>query len=262
MTFTNEQSEPLACALQVLLLAHGKPLSLPQLVDLFSEEQLTTAQIKQGLTALSAQLASTPLELNQVASGYRLQIRSGYAHFIERLWGERPQRYSRALLETLALIAYRQPTTRGEIEDVRGVAVNSHIIKTLQERDWIKVIGHKEVPGRPALLATTKTFLDDFSLSSLDQLPPLKEVRDLSSALTQFEDQRQAITQQATADTSEQHTDTEHERPARELSFSSLLAELDNMEKNLNVEFKDLPQTQDTLSEHVAQQQGTLDKKL
>src|SRR5690606_37903643 len=118
-------------------------------------------------------------ELMEVASGYRFQVRPEYAPWASRLWEERPRRYSRALLETLAIIAYRQPITRGEIEDIRGVAVSTNIAKTLLEREWIRVVGHKDVPGRPAMYATTRQFLDYFNLSSLEQLPPLADIRDL-----------------------------------------------------------------------------------
>src|SRR5690554_4573769 len=122
-------------------------------------------------------------ELVEVASGYRFQVRSEYAPWASRLWEERPQRYSRALLETLAIIAYRQPITRGEIEDIRGVAVSTNIVKTLMEREWIRVVGHKDVPGRPAMYATTRQFLDHFNLTSLAELPPLAELREPSEVL-------------------------------------------------------------------------------
>lgn len=223
--------------LQALLLAHGKPLSLQQLQDLLTPEQLAAADIRQGLEQLQQRLADGPLQLEKVASGYRLQLHGRYNRYVERLWDERPQRYSRALLETLALIAYRQPVTRGEIEDVRGVAVNSHIIRTLQERDWIKVVGHKEVPGRPSLFATTQSFLDYFNLQSLDQLPPLKEVRDLSAA---FERLQHSLVQQAETRSTATPDEDEDERPVQELSFSHLLAELDKMETGLKTDFVDL----------------------
>ncbi len=131
-------------------------------------------------------------ELKKVASGFRLQIREEYAPWVGRLFEERPQRYSRALLETLALIAYRQPITRGEIEDIRGVTVSSNIIRTLLEREWVRVVGHRDVPGRPAMYATTKQFLDYFNLSGLDQLPPLSEVRDLEEIGREIEKNMQA----------------------------------------------------------------------
>lgn len=242
MTTVAKHSDQLATILQAVLLAHGKPLSMSLLVELFAAEQLDAATIQQGLRQLSDNLQGSALELKELASGYRIQIRQEFAHYIGRLWEERPQRYSRALLETLALIAYKQPATRGEIEDVRGVAVGSQIIKTLQERDWVKVVGYKDVPGKPAMLATTKAFLDYFNLSSLDQLPPLKEVRDLSAAFDKLQENLlETVDKSVNASDSEstEHDDSES-TPMRELSFSSLLAELESMETNLKTDFDDL----------------------
>ena len=166
---------------EAALLAAGRPLSVDELRDLFEED--TTPPARAALEASLAQLAEDwadrGIELVRVASGFRFQVRKRYADWLRRLWAERPVRYSRALLETLAIIAYRQPVTRGEIEDIRGVGVSTAIIKTLLEREWVRVLGHKEVPGRPAMYGTTKRFLDYFSLTSLDSLPPLREVRDL-----------------------------------------------------------------------------------
>lgn len=139
------------------------------------------ADLRQAIEDLRNDLEGRCLELVRVASGFRLQIQREYAEWMGRLWAERPPRYSRALLETLALIAYRQPITRGEIEDVRGVGVSTSIIKTLMEREWIRVLGHREVPGRPALYGTTRTFLDSFNLNSLDALPPLSELKDIEN---------------------------------------------------------------------------------
>lgn len=223
--------------LQALLLAHGKPLSMQQLQELLAPEELDSKEIRLGLEQLKQQLAAGPLQLEKVASGYRLQLHSRYNLYVERLWDERPQRYSRALLETLALVAYRQPVTRGEIEDVRGVAVSSHIIRTLEERGWIKVVGHKEVPGRPALFATTGSFLDYFNLQGLHELPPLKEVRDLSAAFERLQETR--VQQTDTPAQPDQDMDSE-ERPVQELSFSHLLAELERMETDLKTDFIDL----------------------
>lgn len=236
-------SDWLPNVVQAVLLAWRKPLSVQQIQQLLEPEQLTNSDIQSALQQLETQLAVGPLRLRQVASGYRLQICDSYTPYIERLWDERPQRYSRALLETLALIAYRQPVTRGEIEDVRGVMVSSHIIKTLQERDWIKVVGHKEVPGRPALFATTKAFLDYFNLQGLDELPPLKEVRDLSVAFEKLQDN---LVRSAEASVTQAQSDSADEADAieadaiEELSFSHLLAELEKMEDNLKTDFEDL----------------------
>jgi len=162
------------------LLASEKPLSIDRILNLFSEEeQVSREMVREALELIEQTCEDRGVELKEVSSGFRMQVRSECAAWVSRLWEERPQRYSRALYETLVLIAYRQPVTRAEIEDVRGVAVSSQIIKTLQEREWIRVLGHREVPGRPALYGTTRQFLDYFNLKSLEDLPTLKEIADL-----------------------------------------------------------------------------------
>jgi len=163
------------------LLAASQPLSVEQLEKLFveGEERPTRDEIREALSELEGDCAERGYELKQVASGYRFQVRQEYAHWVGRLWEEKPPRYSRATLETLALIAYRQPITRAEIEEIRGVSVSSNIIKSLTERDWIRVVGHRDVPGKPAMYGTTRGFLDYFNLKSLDELPTLAELRDL-----------------------------------------------------------------------------------
>ena len=172
----------LANIVEATLFAAGKPLTLAQVREVFEEhERPDSDSVKEAITELQERYASTGLELVQVASGYRFQVRQALSDWVGRLNEERPQRYSRALLETLALITYRQPITRGEIEEIRGVAVSSNIVKTLQERGWIRIVGHRDVPGRPAMYATTRQFLDYFNLKSLDQLPPLAEVRDFET---------------------------------------------------------------------------------
>jgi len=168
--------------LEALLLAAGKPLSLERIAELFdSDMQPSTLQIKAALEQLDVDSTGRSYQLMEVASGFRLQVRPEYSPWVGRLWEERPQRYSRATLETLALIAYRQPITRGEIEDVRGVAVSAQLIKTLIEREWIRVVGYKDVPGKPAMLATTKAFLDYFNLRTLDELPNHSELQELQA---------------------------------------------------------------------------------
>ena len=164
------------------LLAAGKPLTVQQLAELFEEhERPENTAIREALKEVAERCDGRGFELQEVASGFRFQVRQSLSTWVARLWQERPQKYSRALLETLALIAYRQPITRGEIEEIRGVAVSSNIIKTLHEREWIRVVGHRDVPGRPAMYATTRQFLDYFNLKSLDQLPALAEIRDLET---------------------------------------------------------------------------------
>lgn len=167
---------------EALLLAAKGPLTLQQLAAIFDEYQRPElAKLREVLVVLQQETASTSQELVEVAGGFRYQIKADYAPWVSRLWDEKPPRYSRALLETLSLIAYRQPVTRGEIEDVRGVSVGSQIIRTLEDREWIRVVGHREVPGRPALYATTRHFLDYFNLKSLNQLPALDELHELAA---------------------------------------------------------------------------------
>lgn len=174
--------------IEAALLAAGKPLPVGELAELFEEDSRPSrAEVVTALDELVALYEGRAIELKETASGWRVQVRQNYSREISRLWPERPQKYSRALLETLALIAYRQPITRAEIELVRGVAVNPNIVKTLMEREWVRVVGHRDVPGRPELLGTTKSFLDYFGLRSIDELPPLAELKamtDLNPQLT------------------------------------------------------------------------------
>jgi segregation and condensation protein B len=172
----------LKCILEAVLLAAGEPLDRAALARLFEDdERPDDAAIATALAELQEDYAERGLELKEVASGLRIQVREEVNPWVARLWEERPQRYSRALLETLALIAYRQPITRGEIEEVRGVSVRSNIIRTLQEREWVRVVGHRDIPGKPALFGTTKAFLDYFNLPSLDHLPSLAEIKDMDN---------------------------------------------------------------------------------
>jgi len=165
--------------LEALLLSADGPMSVDQIQRLIGEELgLLRKDIRASIHRLESQLEGRSVELREVASGFRIQVRRDYAGWVARLWQEKPPRFSRALLETLALVCYRQPITRGEIEDVRGVSVSSNILRTLQERGWVREVGVKEVPGRPALFGTTAQFLDDFNLKSLDQLPDLPEIKD------------------------------------------------------------------------------------
>ena len=171
---------PIKEIIEAAILAADGPVSVQQLREIFEGESVSQMEIKQVLAEIEKSCEGRGFELKKVASGYRFQVKVDYSDWVSRLWKEKTPRYSRALLETLALIAYRQPITRGDIEDVRGVSVSSNIIRTLIERDWIKIIGHREVPGRPALYATTKAFLDYFNLERLDQLPTLKETKGLA----------------------------------------------------------------------------------
>lgn len=230
---------PLERILEAALQAAGKPLSLERMRELFDEHAAPSLdELRQALAQLARELADRSVELREVAGGWRLQVRDGYAPWVTRLWEERPQRYSRALLETLSLIAYRQPITRGEIEDVRGVAVSSQIIRTLLEREWVRVVGHREVPGRPAMYATTRQFLDYFNLRSLAELPPLADLRESTEEplppLTGMPDTGEAMpvwdpVVPLAAGESDGAGD-----------FGALLAELDAMENDLKTDFDDL----------------------
>ncbi|HTE43517.1 MAG TPA: SMC-Scp complex subunit ScpB, partial [Steroidobacteraceae bacterium] len=187
-TLTSEQAHELKISIEATLLAAGRPLTTAQLLELFDErERPSTDQMLAAIDALNADYENRGIELREVSSGWRVQIRTRCVEIVSRLWQERASRYSRALLETLALVAYRQPITRSEIEEIRGVAISSSIMRTMQERNWIRVVGHREVPGRPELLGTTKEFLDYFGLRSLDQLPTLAELRDLENVGVQLE---------------------------------------------------------------------------
>jgi segregation and condensation protein B len=178
----------LEAILEAALFAAGKPLSLNELVHLFDEAARPAAsELRAALKSLAAVYQTRAIELLETASGFRMQVRARYAGDVSKLWPERPQRYSRALLETLALIAYRQPITRAEIEGVRGVAVNPNIIKTLIDRAWIRVVGHRDVPGHPELLGTTREFLDHFGMKSVDELPPLAEIRAMTDINPQLD---------------------------------------------------------------------------
>ena len=191
------------------LLAAGRPLTLEQLLALFEEhERPERKQVKAALDELGADLEHRGIELKQVASGYRLQVRQSVARWVSRLWEEKPPRYSRAYLETLALIAYRQPITRGEIEAIRGVSVSSAIIRSMLEHEWIKVLGHRDVPGKPALYGTTKKFLDSFNLKSLEELPSLAEVRDLSEIGKEIEGGDEQAPEQLSLQDAAQETET------------------------------------------------------
>jgi segregation and condensation protein B len=174
--------------IEAALLAAGRSLTLSELALLFEEQpRPAPTAIRAALDELAQEYAERSIEIHETGGGFRIQVRRRYATAVARLWPERPQRYSRALLETLALIAYRQPITRAEIEAVRGVTVNPNIIRTLLERQWIRVVGHRDLPGRPELLGTTRDFLEYFGLKSLDDLPPLAQLRSLGELDPQFE---------------------------------------------------------------------------
>ena len=184
----NNQRQPtmsankLQAIIEAALMVAEHPLSISSIQHLFKEEeQPSTIEIKAMLTAICDRHKESGIELQEVASGYRLQAKAEFSPWLSRLWEERPPRYSRAFLETLAIIAYRQPITRAEIEQIRGVTVSSNIMKALLEREWVKVLGYRELPGKPAVLGTTKTFLDHFNLKSLTELPTLAEFKNFET---------------------------------------------------------------------------------
>lgn len=175
-------SQTLKNIVEAALLAAGDALSVENLLNLFPvPEQPSREAIRAALKELGDAYEGRGIELKETAGGFRVQTRAEYCDWVSRLWEERPLRYSRALLETLALIAYRQPITRGEIEEIRGVSVSTNIMKTLLEREWVRILGHRDVPGKPAMYGTTRQFLDYFNLKSLNELPTLAEIRDIDS---------------------------------------------------------------------------------
>lgn len=220
------------------LLAAGEALSLDRIMSLFDDaERPEKQEILDALVALREACAARGFELAEVASGWRFQVATDLAPWVNRLWEEKPQKYSRALLETLALIAYRQPITRSDIEEVRGVAVSSHIIKTLAEREWIKVVGHRDVPGRPSLYATTRQFLDYFGLKSLEELPTLGELKDIDSL-------NQAL-ELGDEELIEEREQIAAAKDADEPTTESLFDQLDNETPQTD----DQPETDDTISQ-------------
>ncbi len=231
------QISKLKTILEAILLAADRALTVIQLETLFEldEERPTRDEIRQALHEMADDYSSRGYELKQVASGFRLQVKQEYAIWVGRLWEEKPARYTRALLETMALIAYRQPITRGEIEEVRGVSVSSNIVKTLLERNWIKVLGHKDVPGKPTLYGTTKTFLDYFNLKSLDQLPTLAEIKDLDSIHPELEldeDAVENVTDHAEQGNAELENNISNDTESSADNVNSILNENDTVEES------------------------------
>ncbi len=214
--------------IEAALMATGEPLTIDQIKALFDkQEQPSTEEIRNTLNELKADYEQRGIALNEIASGFCFQVNQNLAPWIQKLWQEKPPRYSRAVLETLAIIAYRQPITRAEIEAIRGVAVSTHIVKTLTDREWIRVVGERDVPGKPALYGTTKQFLDYFNLKSLEQLPTLME---LTESLTNKDDQP---IQLELADLSEQKADMQIEES------KSIAEELNELELEFDDEFED-----------------------
>ena len=227
------ETKELVNIIEAALLASSNPVSMDKLLGLFPEESRPERQeLRDALDALSDACAERGIELREVNSGYRLQVKVQYAPWVSKLWEERPPRYSRALLETLSLIAYKQPITRAEIEDVRGVAVSTNIMKTLQEREWVRVVGHRDVPGRPALYATPREFLDYFNLKGLDELPSLAEIRDIESINAELDLEDQFATTQSETDISEPSSEPASEPASEE---TAELEEADSAQREVKM---------------------------
>lgn len=227
--------------IEAVIFAADEPMDMKQLMALFPEDGHPGRDaIKAALDALHADCEDRSIELKEVKSGYRFQVRQHYADWVTKLWEEKPARYSRAAMETIALVAYRQPITRAEIEEVRGVSVSTQIIKTLIERDWVKVVGHRDVPGKPALYATTKNFLDYFNLKSLEELPTLAEIRDIESINAELEFKmpdasNDLVVEDDDIDSSEQvasATSLENEQATTDNEQSSVMEEVVSAEAN------------------------------
>jgi segregation and condensation protein B len=240
---------------EAALLAAGRPLSLDQLQALFPErEEPDKKQLREVLDGLSEDYQGRGIEITEVGSGFRIQVRAEFSPWVSKLWAERPPKYSRALLETLALIAYRQPITRGEIEDVRGVSVSTNIIKTLTEREWVRVVGHRDVPGKPALYATTKEFLDYFNLQSLNELPTLAEIRDLDSInreleLVDPEMQKAQGESQADQETDETTSTTEPDEPTDKMDSIEAEDTIPFMEEASEESLPEKPQSEEPMNQ-------------
>jgi segregation and condensation protein B len=203
----NDVDNKVKMIVEGLLLAAGRPLSLENIGQVFSEgERPDKAELQQVMDNIALSCDDRGFELKEVASGFRFQVKRELSEWVAKLWEERPPKYTRALLETLSLVAYRQPITRGDIEEIRGVGVSSNIIRTLLDREWIRVVGHRDVPGRPAMFATTKQFLDYFNLKSLQELPPLAEIKDLAETAKEF-NLEDALTESRVLDLPEDATD-------------------------------------------------------
>jgi len=240
--------------LETALLCAVQPMQISDMRKLFGDdEQFDNSAVRRLLETLQANWADGGLELVQLASGWRFQSRPSMQRYLERLSPEKPPKYSRAVMETLAIVAWRQPVTRGDIEDIRGVTVSSQIVKALEDRGWIEVIGHRDAPGRPALFGTTRQFLDDLGLRALDELPPLAVLREMEpEPLPDVEDAPVPEALQARAD-----LEVAEQEPREQTSFRSLLMELDNMETGLKTDFQDLPdesETPEDESESLAEQ--------
>ena len=262
---TEAQHLALEQIIEGLLLAANKPLPLNQITAIFEDSKPDQSDIMATLKRLQEQCNSRGIELVETASGWHYQVKKKYGSWISRLWEEKPQKYTRALLETLAIIVYRQPITRGDIEEIRGVAVSSNIIRTLQEREWIRVVGHRDAPGRPAMHATTRQFMDYFNLKSLSELPPLMEIKaldesekialntDVQLPLTQEKDTTTGITNMAKTKASEKvipltFDKINAQKEEHASNMTKLFKELDALEADIKTNYTDLLESDQQIS--------------
>jgi segregation and condensation protein B len=237
---------PLKQIVEGAIMAADSPLTVDQLMGLFEKDAPERSEVREVLKEIEQDCEGRGFELKKVASGYRFQVRSDYGEWVSRLWKEKPPRYTRALLETLALVAYKQPITRGDIEEIRGVAVSTNIMRTLLEREWVRVVGHRDVPGHPALYATTKSFLDYFNLQSLDELPTLAEIRDLTK-LNEELDLEEDLIEIRTLE-----VDSEEEQEVAGLDDADLdavTAQVDNIQENIRTLFAEDEEPDDGLDD-------------
>jgi len=203
--------------LESLIMASAKPISIERMLSCFSEKEVPDKKtLRSALKQLGEDYSKSSVELKEVSSGFRFQVRKDYASWVAKLWEEKPARYSRALLETLSLVAYKQPISRGEIEKIRGVSVSTQIMKTLIEREWVHIVGHRDVPGKPAIYATTKEFLDYFNLQSLEELPPLAEIKDIDNINGELD-----LPEPAEGQTAKDQSQTDESEPEQDTSSAS-----------------------------------------
>lgn len=230
------------------LLAAGRPLSVDQIQKLFDDDAMPEkSQIRQAIGSLRDDYADRGIKITEVASGFRAQIEGNMVERLQKLWQERPPRYSRALFETLALIAYRQPMTRGEIEEIRGVAVSANMVRSLLEREWVRIVGHRDVPGRPAMFGTTRQFLDYFGLKKLDELPPLADLSDWESlrvqlnlpAVEEEEDGHGDKPETGASDIPALHSDEGGAAEGEEIDIDAVLSQLDDLEPIKTMDWPD-----------------------
>ena len=224
---------PIKQILEGAILAADKPLPIDALIQLFNEEdQPSRADVKLVLAEIQEDFDGRGFELKEVASGFRFQVRTEFGQWVEKLWAEKAPRYTRAFLETLSLIAYKQPITRGDIEEIRGVSVSTNIMRSLLEREWIRVVGHRDVPGRPAIYATTKTFLDYFDLSSLDELPTLSEIKDLDKMNEELDLGMEDLIQPRTLDLDVEENEAVAEA-ADDETLNSVIEKVNTIQENI-----------------------------